>query len=143
LIAEFWPAGSLKIQEGVGAAFKSILEKKVLQSLEPVLENTKLEPELRTAIQSTLVPLIYPGQSGSNSGVPSQAPVITIDEPSSLSPKKEPVVVELDEEPESNSMEDELLKEEAFTSPTMSSDEDEEDENDEDDQENIAPNPCK
>jgi hypothetical protein len=70
-ISEFWPGGSDKIKEGIGSAFRTILEKKVLQSLDPVLEIPKLEPELRTSIQDVLLPLIRrdqsdPSQAGNN-----------------------------------------------------------------------------
>lgn len=59
LTQEYWPSGSDKIKDGIGAALRTILEKKVVPSLEPLLENPKLEPELRTAIQDNLMVLLH------------------------------------------------------------------------------------
>lgn len=47
-----------KIREGIGSALRTVLEKKVVPALEPLLENPKLEPELRSAIQDHLTVLI-------------------------------------------------------------------------------------
>jgi hypothetical protein len=69
IMKEFWPGGSEAIREGIGAAFRAILEKKVLQSLDTVLENNKLEPELRNSIQASLYPLIQKGSLSSTSGL--------------------------------------------------------------------------
>ncbi|ODN03544.1 Integrator complex subunit 3 [Orchesella cincta] len=64
LTQEFWPAGNGKIKEGIGSALRTILEKKVVPSLEPLLENPKLEPELRNAIQDNLIVLLHPKWEG-------------------------------------------------------------------------------
>lgn len=58
LTYEYLPAYVDKIKAGIGAALKTILVKKVLPSLDFILENPKFEPELRNAIQEHLIVLL-------------------------------------------------------------------------------------
>ena len=44
----------LQIRQGVHVAFRTILEKRVVQSLSPILDNPKLDLELRGLIRSNL-----------------------------------------------------------------------------------------
>ncbi|CAG7833806.1 unnamed protein product [Allacma fusca] len=58
LSIEYWPVGADKIKDGIGASLRAIIDKKVMPSLEPVLENPKLDADLRSAIQNHLLVLV-------------------------------------------------------------------------------------
>jgi len=64
LTYEYHPPNLERFKAGVGAALKSILEKRVLQTLDVVLDNPKLEPELRKSIKENLLVLLDGGNGG-------------------------------------------------------------------------------
>nr|CAB3256443.1 integrator complex subunit 3-like [Phallusia mammillata] len=53
-MVEFHPPLASQIKQGVHGALRSILDKRVIQSLSPILDNPKLDPELRSLIRNNL-----------------------------------------------------------------------------------------
>ncbi|XP_030832490.1 integrator complex subunit 3 [Strongylocentrotus purpuratus] len=53
IIPNFYPAFEAQVKQGVMGSLKFILEKRVLQSLSPLFDNTKMDKELRSMIRET------------------------------------------------------------------------------------------
>ena len=54
-MTHFYPPLSSQIKSGIYASLRTILEKRVLQSLSPLFDNPKLDKELRTMIRENFV----------------------------------------------------------------------------------------
>ncbi|XP_065334012.1 integrator complex subunit 3 isoform X2 [Cloeon dipterum] len=66
IIPNFYPALVDKVQAGVFASLKTILDKRVLQSLDPIFDNHKLDKDLRVAVREKFRDFCtHPGTDGS------------------------------------------------------------------------------
>lgn len=93
LSIEYWPAGGDKIKDGIGSALRAIIDKKVMPTLEPLLENPKLDPELRVAIQEHLLVLLNRKDKNQQGRLLPGPPFV---DPMSFSPSVERDVVIMD-----------------------------------------------
>jgi len=51
IIPNFYPSLSEKVQAGIFASLKTILDKRVLPNLNPIFDNPKLDRELRVTVR--------------------------------------------------------------------------------------------
>ncbi|CAB3372931.1 Hypothetical predicted protein [Cloeon dipterum] len=66
IIPNFYPALVDKVQAGVFASLKTILDKRVLQSLDPIFDNQKLDKDLRVVVREKFRDFCtHPGTDGS------------------------------------------------------------------------------
>lgn len=67
IIANFYPPLADKVRNGIFSSLKNILDKRVLPSLLPLFDNTKLDRDLRTMIRSTFKEFCVPPPMESSS----------------------------------------------------------------------------
>ncbi|CAK8680429.1 unnamed protein product [Clavelina lepadiformis] len=109
-MVEFHPPIIAQIKQGVHLAFRTILEKRVVQSLSPILDNPKLDQELTGLIRTNLQEFCAPALSDGKTPIsPALPPEPSLEQPplpgkqGSEIMEEEPMIIDDDDSDNENS----------------------------------------